>query len=352
MLDGRRRESPELREVCPKGVAPLDDYVLLCADVMSIVECSAFVQSPALQWRELSRVCPQDSRKRFPLEQFPRAQNRCGLGTQVARVKKGVCVHSTKIRSSGIRGRCSVLLPGGLYQEHSRGENLMRAPLAPKVLGIIFVLLLAAGTFCSPAYADTVTIGTNTNANVFPFSSGYLGEYQQIYSASMFSGPVYITGITFFPTASVLISGQFTIHLSTTSAGVTTISSTYANNIGADNTQFFSGTVSNVNSFAGGPFLYDPSLGNLLMDVNTISASGIPSFSAGCSPDTNRVFNLGGTGAPTIGFFTLCGAGGPYGLLTQFTVAPVNSAVPEPATLLLVGSGIASIYLKRKRRAS
>ncbi len=232
----------------------------------------------------------------------------------------------------------------------------MRIPPAPKNVWISLVLLLAAVTFCSPAYADSVTIGTNTSLNGAPFYPGYSGEYQQVYSASAFSGPVLITGITFFPGSlglitSTPISGQFTINLSTTSAGVSTISLTYASNIGADNALFFSGTVSNVFSFAGGPFHYDPLLGNLLMDVNTISASGAPILLAGCSPDTNRVFNLGGTGAPRRGNFPLCGAIG-YGLLTEFTIAPVTTPVPEPATLLLVGSGIAGLWLKRKKRAA
>jgi hypothetical protein len=87
-----------------------------------------------------------------------------------------------------------------------------------------------------------------------------------------------ITGITFFAVPTTTISGDFTVNLSTTSAKTTFgprgLSDIYATNIGADNAQFFSGTVTDVLSFSGGPFPYNPSQGNLLLDVKALLLMG------------------------------------------------------------------------------
>jgi hypothetical protein len=57
--------------------------------------------------------------------------------------------------------------------------------LRRNLMGI--ALLFAIGTMAS---ANTITIGTSNSGNSFPFiSDTYTGEYQQVYSASLFSGP-------------------------------------------------------------------------------------------------------------------------------------------------------------------
>jgi hypothetical protein len=194
------------------------------------------------------------------------------------------------------------------------------------------------------ASAGTITFGTGTGGNAFPFTAtSYLGEYQQVYDASLFSGPVDITQITFFRApgfASASISGNFTISLSTSSATVSSLSTVYANNIGPDNSLFFGGSVSNVLSFTGTPFLLDPSHGNLLLDliVNT-SDSVQSSLAAGCSTQTNRVFNFSGN-STSHGIGANPGQCTPnsYGLETQFTFTPAQ--VPEPSVLTLFGAGL------------
>ena len=86
------------------------------------------------------------------------------------------------------------------------------------------------------------------------------------------------------------------------------------------------------------PFLYNPTLGNLLFDVDVTTTLGRAAFDAGNSPDTGRLFNLGGNGAVT--------PGPNFGLVTRFDV----TAVPEPATISLVGIGVLGMLVAKYRR--
>jgi hypothetical protein len=217
-----------------------------------------------------------------------------------------------------------------------------------RLLPSTFALLLALGALCSLASAATITIGTNTAGNAFPFDfPAYSGEYQQVYTAASFLGPMQIRQITFFP-FSVLtsITGTYAISLSTTSVGVSSLT-TYANNIGPDNALFFSGSVSGVLSFSGVPFLYDPSHGNLLMDVHVIIPNNTAgSLAAGCSTATNREFNIGGNGSPVTGLSTC--PGGSNGLQTQFST--VSSTIPEPGTFMLLSIGLLGLGSTIRRK--
>ena len=184
--------------------------------------------------------------------------------------------------------------------------------------------------------------------HAFPFTApAYSGEYQQVYAGTQFSGPVDITQLTFFrapgfPLAS--ISGNFSLSLSTTSASIGSPSTTYSANIGADDAVFFNGAVSNVLSFTGTPFLFNPSQGNLLLDVfvNT-SDPNQSSLAAGCSTQTNRVFNFFGNSS-SHGIGTGPGQCTPndYGLETQFTFTPVS--VPEPSSLPVFGAALLGLF--------
>ena len=71
-------------------------------------------------------------------------------------------------------------------------------------------------------------------------------------------------------------TGTWTLSLSTTSKDWNNLSATFASNIGPDNQTVFSGNLAQSWSFPKTmtitlttPFLYDPSKGNLLMDVIT-----------------------------------------------------------------------------------
>src|ERR1035441_2250774 len=92
---------------------------------------------------------------------------------------------------------------------------------------ILFLLVLIAST---PLMAGTLVIGNPPGpsvSNCFPFGCSYASfappanEYQQVYSNTVFNGPITITGLEFYNTqedqgATGMNTGTFTIDLSTT----------------------------------------------------------------------------------------------------------------------------------------
>jgi hypothetical protein len=103
-----------------------------------------------------------------------------------------------------------------------------------------------------------------------------VSDYQQVYDSGLFSGPVSITGITFFKLnflTGEVAAANYTMSLSTTAAVVNGLSATLADNLGADNQAFFTGALggplgaTGELALLGTAFPYDPTLGNLLLNV-------------------------------------------------------------------------------------
>jgi len=152
----------------------------------------------------------------------------------------------------------------------------MTTRLAWTGLACSLTLILQMG---ASADADVIVGAPGNAANLFPFVSyngGTTGEYQQAYAAADFSGPITITGLSFFAAPQigggiVTIQGTYTISLAYSANPVGSLSTTFANNIGANFTTIFSGqsTQSGVNiTFPGStPCMYDSSMGPLLLDV-------------------------------------------------------------------------------------
>ena len=236
-----------------------------------------------------------------------------------------------------------------------------------KKLSKMIAILCASWAFLFAASAHAgVIIGTADNGNAYPLmcndsgtDTGVTMEYQQVYSSTAFSGTTDITSLTFyqifaaeFGGTSTVLAGNYQISLSTTSAAVDGLSSTLANNIGADNTVFFNGSLggASVNpslTISGGSFVYDPTKGNLLIDIVATNQPNFPNGSGNGYLDaddtgsvTSRAYSFGGAAT---------GNADAIGLVTGFNVVPEPSSVVLGGTALLVGLGFGLLGRHRAR---
>jgi len=202
----------------------------------------------------------------------------------------------------------------------------------------------------SPAQALVIGVADPGQANSIPFgqtSGGFV--YQQVYNATNFNASMNINEITFYNSTlpgGTPMTGHFDIYLSETTAQVgalpTDVPAGFPNSL----SMVFSGTLPAV---SGGrldfnllsSFLYDPSLGNLLMTVVSFDFAQQP----------NPLFLDADVNAGTIFSrrFSAGGGNSNIGLVTGFNdPAPT----PLPAALPLFTSGLGALGLLgwRKRR--
>ena len=204
--------------------------------------------------------------------------------------------------------------------------------------------------------ADVVVAPNDLSTNDAVFGSGVLraANYreQAVYAATHFPSDIglVITELRFRPDYfygtpfDTTIEG-IQVNLSTATAGPDALSTTFANNVGPDDTVVFSGALACSSQFAGPlngpkdfdiviplttPFLYNPAAGNLLVEIRNFSGSLVASPLSGQALLTDGASRLGGdlsspTGGPDTGAEAL-----------QVVYTPTNQPPVPPKPLLLV----------------
>jgi len=199
------------------------------------------------------------------------------------------------------------------------------------------------------------TIGAFNGGNCYPLSC-FASEtnpaagvtYQEVYRAGAFSGPISVGAVSFrqdIPGA--MDSATYDISFYLTDRPVMGLDTTLSNNLGVLLSNFGSFSISGAMPLAltldGADFTYDPSLGNLLMQVTVTGLTEshpYQSFFAAdyTGNDVSRIYRKadGSTDGNVLG-----------ALQTRFDSPTL---VPEPLTWMLMIGGLAGVGVALRRR--
>jgi len=223
--------------------------------------------------------------------------------------------------------------------------NLFLHTMKPCLVGTV-VLGLVNG-----ASAGSLTIGTQSGGNEFPFGDGLGNNYEQVYNQSDFSSPITITDISFFDTVdgstpTTWAPGTYTFYLSTTTA----FNNLTGSDEGADNQLFGSFTLSGAVpspeiTFNGTGFNYNPANGNLLLDIQSVTTGSGTAYLDAMNGDAGTLFNrwYNNNSAVENGPFS-----DGWGLVTAFSYGPQSVPDGSSALVLLSGACMALGAVRRK----
>jgi phosphatidylinositol-3-phosphatase len=225
-----------------------------------------------------------------------------------------------------------------IYGLTHTGGSINRRPVSD-----IFTMSIFGGPLVVPGEWAAVQ---GDAGNLFPFFSSQPMRYQQVFDAAQFSrlnpGGGLISRIAFrghgpgVPFAATV--PQLQIKLSTTSKAPDGLSSIFAENVGSDDTQVFSGPFQTAVTFTGDPtnfevvinfstpFYFDPTKGNLLLDVRNLQGgTEVPPSDQELDGTTatgdsiSRVYNFGDATATTAGQTGGVDEKDSYGLIARFS---------------------------------
>lgn len=226
-------------------------------------------------------------------------------------------------------------------------------------------MVLVLGTACSAVaqgflYVPNGLGNVEGNSSVSsPFTSSSF-RMQMVFDASQFGGQtIQINSISFridgASSGNVLYSyGGSTVQLSTTTRTPDSLSLVFDDNIGPNVTTIFSGAAAVGGGYQPGanpqpfgnsilattPFIYSPSMGNLLLDIRAggtqILFPGAIDAESTLGDSISRVF-ANSSGA-------LSGTADSAGLITRFGY---TVSVPEPASITLVLTALGTLLVSR-----
>jgi len=224
-----------------------------------------------------------------------------------------------------------------------------------RTLPVLLVATLSVA-FGPWANADFVVAPNTmaTNDSAFGAGTHRAANYrsQQVYGSVHFPQDIalVITELRFRPDYASGFAFNTTIaniqfNLSTTTRNPDGLSTTFANNVGFDDTVVFSGALSISSQFTGPPggpknfdiivplstpFLYNPAAGNLLLEVRNFSGSSAASSLSGGSFPGDQASRLGG------GLFSATGGADSAAEALQIVYTPTNQPPVPPQPLLLL----------------
>lgn len=209
-----------------------------------------------------------------------------------------------------------------------------------------FTFLLSLPFAAQSAVIDIGQVGTEAGDST-PGSSIAI---QTAYSASYFGAtPLTINSLSFFLYAANPVTENFTITLSTSKNRAGDLSSDMAANVGSDAETFYSGAPDFVGAkgwytFSGTPFSYDPSAGDLLVEIDHATNVPMSSGYTQVSTDGQRAYEFDDGSVHVDGLN--------YVFAIQINASP--AAVPETATWMTAigGFGLVGASTRRSRKGA